>query len=67
MDYPKFDLDGHCAKGYEPVKEEVNRMLRKKGVEGNVQLCVYVDGECVVDLFGTAIGDRAYTKDTIQV
>ena len=24
----------------------------------NVQLCVYVDGNCVVDLDGTAIGDK---------
>ena len=30
-------------------------MLRD-GAEENVQLCVYVDEKCVVDLYGTAIG-----------
>ena len=30
-------------------------MLRD-GAEENVQLCVYVDDKCVVDLYGTAIG-----------
>ena len=40
-------------------------MLRK-GKEENVQLCVYVDGHCVVDLYGTAIGDESYNPDTLQ-
>ena len=39
----------------------------QKGKEDNVQLCVYVDGKCVVDLYGTAIGDTDYNADTIQV
>ena len=30
-------------------------------------MCVYVDGKCVVDLYGTAIGDTDYNADTIQV
>jgi len=30
-------------------------------------LCVYVDEKCVVDLYGTAIGDSNYNAETIQV
>ncbi len=62
----KIILEGHCSKGYEPVKEEVLRMLRK-GVEENLQLCVYVGKECVLDLCGTNVGDTSYTRDTVQV
>ena len=62
----KIKLNGHCAKEYEPVKQYLNRMLRK-GDEANVQLCVYVGKECVVDMWGTAVGDSAYTPDTVQV
>ena len=62
----KVQLDGLCANGYEPVKDEVLRMLQK-GVEANLQLCVYVGKECVVDLWGTSTGDTAYTADTVQV
>ena len=44
----------------------LDSMALKKGKEDNVQLCVYVDGKCVVDLFGTAIGDTDYNANTIQ-
>ena len=40
-------------------------MLRD-GAEENVQLCVYVDEKCVVDLYGTAIGDKNYNAETVQ-
>ena len=43
------------------------KIMLLKGKERNVQLCVYVDGKCVVDLYGTAIGDTSYNADTIQV
>lgn len=59
-------LDGHCDKEYEPVKKHVEKML-KEGIEENLQLCVYVDEKCVVDLYGTAVGDKTYNADTIQV
>ena len=62
----KIILEGHCSKGFEPVKEEVMRMLRK-GVEENLQLCVYVGKECVLDLYGTNIGDKTYSQDSLQV
>ena len=39
-------------------------MLRD-GAEENVQLCVYVDEKCVVDLYGTAIG-TVYTACSVN-
>lgn len=41
-------------------------MLQDK-TEENVQLCVYVDGECVVDLCGTSTGDFGHDRDKLQV
>ena len=51
----KVNLEGYCCKNYEPVKDELKKMLLSGGEE-NVQLCVYVEDKCVVDLYGTAIG-----------
>ena len=51
----KVKLEGKCCKNYEPVKDELKKMLLSGGEE-NVQLCVYVGDECIVDLYGTAIG-----------
>ena len=59
-------MDGHCDKNYEPVKKHVEKMLQD-GIEENLQLCVYVDEKCVVDLYGTAVGDSTYNCDTISV
>ena len=33
----------------------------------NAQLCIYVDGNVVVDLYGTAVGDAEYGPDTLSV
>ena len=41
-------------------------MLQDK-TEENVQLCVFVDGECVVDLCGTSTGDFGHDRDKLQV
>ena len=62
----KIKIDGTCEKQYEPVKEHLLEMLTK-GKEENVQLCVYVNGNCVVDLYGTAVGDANYNHDKLQV
>ena len=59
-------LHGFCDEKYLPVKEHLEEML-KNGAEENLQLCVYVEGKCVIDLFGTAIRDTTYTADTLQV
>ena len=62
----KIKVEGVCEKQYEPVKEHLLEMLTK-GKEENVQLCVYVNGKCVVDLYGTAVGDTNYNHDKLQV
>ena len=59
-------LHGFCDEKYLPVKKHLEEMLRN-GAEENLQLCVYVEGKCVIDLFGTAIRDTTYTADTLQV
>merc|ERR1712156_1207007 len=61
----KIHIGGFCDEQFEPVQEHLLEML-SKGKEENVQLCVYVDGKCVVDLYGTAVGDTNYNADTIQ-
>ena len=62
----KVILEGHCDSQYDPVKEKVQDML-KNGLEENLQLCVYVDGKCVIDLYGSATGDMNYDAEKIQV
>ena len=42
-----------------------NQLL--KGEEKNVQLCVYVNGNCVIDLYGTSTGDLDFNRDKLQV
>merc|ERR1711997_142944 len=61
----KIKVEGVCEKQYEPVKEHLLEMLTK-GKEENVQLCVYVNGNCVVELYGTAVGDSNYNHDKLQ-
>ena len=62
----KVDIFGTCDKNYEPVKEHFTKMLTE-GMEENAQLCVYVDGKMVIDLYGTAVGDQDYNGDSLQV
>ena len=61
-----IQVHGTCLPGYEPVRD---RFIQNfcDGLECNSQLCVYVNNTCVVDLFGTAIGDTNYGPDNIQV
>jgi hypothetical protein len=33
--------------------------------EVNAQLCIYVGEDCVVDLYGTAVGDTDYSGETL--
>ena len=37
------------------------------GAEENLQQCVYVEGKCVIDLYGTAVDDTTYNADKLQV
>ena len=57
-------IEGHCDPKYEKVKEHLEKML-VNGADENVQLCVYVKGECVIDLCGAS--DDKYNADKTQV
>ena len=37
------------------------------GKERDAQLCVYVEGKKVIDLWGSAEGDETYNGDSLQV
>ena len=53
------------APGYERVREMFEENFRS-GSEENSQLCVYVDGEVVVDLWGSMADTQlAFTGDTV--
>jgi len=52
-----------------PEFESVRDMFKKNflnGKEEDAQLCVYVDGKRVVDLWGSARGDETYNGDSLQ-
>ena len=46
-------VKGYCRKDFDAVKEVFFSNL-KSGAEENVQLCVYVGPELVIDLWGIA-------------
>merc|ERR1719228_2471135 len=58
-------VGGHVSQGYETVREMFRKNI-ETGRERNAQLCVYVEGECVVDLWGSALGDQDYDGDSLQ-
>jgi len=58
-------VSGHVAEGYESVHEMFKKNV-ETGREREAQLCVYVEGEKVVDLWGSAEGDTSYTADSLQ-
>ena len=58
---PSAFVDGSVSPGYESVRSMFQENIIR-GKERNAQLCVYVDGECVVDLWGSADGDKRYLK-----
>ncbi len=58
-------VDGEVAKGYEDVQKLFQQQL-EQGRGENAQVCFYVDGEKVVDLWGSAVGSEGYSGDTIQ-
>ena len=61
-----YQIQGTCAGGFEDVRALFENNFRK-GHEVNAQLCIYVDGNVVVDLYGTAVGDAEYGPDTLSV
>jgi len=58
-------VNGTVAEGYETVGEMFAENVRT-GRDRNSQLCIYVKGEKVVDLYGSAEGDAAYNADSLQ-
>jgi len=56
---------GSCDAGYEPV-EALFRQHFADGREDNAQLCVYVDGKRVIDLWGSAAGEEDYDGDVLH-
>ena len=57
-------IDGFVEPGFESIRELYENNM-KTFLEANTQLCVYVDGEKVVDLWGSAIGDASYSPDSL--
>jgi len=57
-------LEGKVAPGFERVQRLYERNMRNLA-ERNTQLCVYVEDECVVDLWGSAIDDSSFNGDSL--
>lgn len=63
---PKVWVKGEVTEGYEEVKKLFTTFLTKN-YEENAQLCVYVDGVRVIDLWGSSIGDQEYGPDKLHM
>jgi CubicO group peptidase (beta-lactamase class C family) len=62
-------VSGSCAPGFALVREEFERNFAERGEVG-ASVCVMVDGEPVVDLWGGVTergGDRPWAEDTVSV
>ena len=59
-------IKGFVAEGYEPVKKCLEDMMRTE-CEDKLQLCVYVGGKCVIDLYGSQNEDVPYDGNSLQV
>lgn len=57
-------INGTVASGFESVRALYEKNMHAL-VERNTQLCVYVDGQCVVDLWASAIGDEDFGPDSL--
>ena len=57
-------IEGTVAPGFEPVRALYERNMQTLA-ERNTQLCVYVEGEQVVDLWASAIDDEAFSADSL--
>jgi len=61
-------IEGHVAPGYEAVKETFANNFRRGEIGASV--CVYRDGECVVDIWG-GVADKTtgarWEKDTLGI
>ena len=60
----QLEIYGTVAPGFESIRILYEENMRNL-LERNTQLCIYFEGEKVVDLWGTAIGDSAFSPDTL--
>jgi CubicO group peptidase (beta-lactamase class C family) len=58
-------IHGTAAKGFEGVRKAFE--LGQARDAGGAQLCIYHNGEKVVDLWGGNNGDHPYTEDTLAI
>lgn len=68
MTFPKkreIRLLGTVEPGFEEIEDLFAASLRTQA-EVNAQLCIYVGERCVIDLCGSAVGDKNYSFDTIS-
>ena len=63
---PSSKVFGYCNFDYLPVRNHFESMILH-GYEDNAQLCVYVDGTCVVDLYGSSCNTKSYNAKSTQV
>ena len=63
----KVSVHGVCEPGFEELQNLFSWHL-ECGKDENAQLCVYVDGACVVDLWGSSTtGNFTYGPDLLHV
>ena len=63
------EVQGHCAPEFEPVREEFARNFAERGEIG-ASVCITLDGETVVDLWGGTADPETgapWNEDTIAV
>lgn len=56
--------EGTVAPGFESVQQLYELNMRRLA-ESNTQLCIYYQGEKVVDLWGSATGERDFSADSL--
>ena len=62
----QFQVSGRVAPGYETVRQMFEENFRS-GSEENSQLCVYVEGELVVDLWTNRDGFTGWSKNMVRI
>eukprot|EP00959_Pyramimonas_sp_CCMP1952_P015310 324203-Pyramimonas_sp.AAC.1 len=74
LSYRLFGFPKQCHRfGVQTCREELHTVLDvfkstfAKGLNLESQLCVYSDGEKVMDVFGCPVGNKDYDSNTLQV
>jgi len=61
-----ISVNGLCEPGFEELRNTFTSHL-ESGKDENAQLCVYFDGKCVADLWGTSVGNTQYGPDLMHM